>query len=90
MYIIFNICFNCFLFLIFNEYIILYCFSLEENTIYGKKLKEVNYQENNIQMERTSSGSNDDNNSDDDGGSNHSNNISNNNTQNEVIFNFSE
>ena len=79
-----------FLFLIFNEYIILYCFSLEENTIYGKKLKEVNYQENNIQMERTSSGSNDDNNSDDDGGSNHSNNISNNNTQNEVIFNFSE
>ena len=73
-----------FLLLIYNEYIILSCFSLEENTIYGKKLKEINYQENNQQIERTSSSGIDDN-SDDNDESNHSNNISNNNTQNELM-----
>ena len=79
-----------FLFLIFNEHIILYCCSLEENTIYEKKLKEIHDQENNQQMGRVSTSSNDDNISDDNDGSNHSNNISNTNTQNELIFNSSD
>lgn len=79
-----------FLFLIFNEYIILYFFSLEENTIYEKKLKEIQDQENNQQMGRISTSSNDDIYSDEnDNESNHWNNISNTNTLNELVFNFS-
>lgn len=67
-----------FLFLIFNEYIILYFCSLEENTLYQKKIKEMNHYSEHIGRTSNSSDINYD--------EPNSNNVNNNNEQNDLAL----